>query len=409
MITFALKEPGTRQTEERRKELAKSETLIYLFVNYAGRSLKISTGVKVKPADWNKVAHRARKGVTGGEAINRYLDKLEIRAKELYHEMIADHGRIITERFRDEVSKAIPYRGQRETFLQFCQRYAKESQPGSSTGKIYHTTIEHLKSYRGAKDWEDIDGAWLQRYAGYLEGKGLAKNTVGKNIRYVKLFLNVATEKGINRNLAYKTTRFKNPQEESETIYLSENELLNMYGIEGLPPYIDRARDMFLIASFTGLRYSDFVQITVDNFAGGMIRHRTKKTGEAVIIPVHWTVRQIFEKYQGDLPPAISNQKMNTYIKSVAAGAGIKEPVIKHWTQGGVRTSKTFQKWELVTTHTARRSFATNAYIAGIPTVTIMKITGHRSERSFMKYIKISKYENAVLAASHPFFQEPGI
>ena len=57
-------------------------------------------------------------------------------------------------------------------------------------------------------------------------------------------------------------------------------------------------------------------------------------------------------------------------------------------------------------TYTARRSFATNAYLAGLPPISIMKITGHKTESSFMKYIKISEKENAIQLKGHEFFNQ---
>ena len=74
-------------------------------------------------------------------------------------------------------------------------------------------------------------------------------------------------------------------------------------------------------------------------------------------------------------------------------------------TKGGLRISETKPKFQLITTHVARRSFATNLYLAGIPSISIMKITGHRTERSFLKYIKISQEENAQKLMEHPYFQ----
>lgn len=62
------------------------------------------------------------------------------------------------------------------------------------------------------------------------------------------------------------------------------------------------------------------------------------------------------------------------------------------------------QKCELVKTHTARRSGATNMYLAGIPTIAIMKITGHKTEKEFMKYIKITEEQTAMELMNHPYF-----
>lgn len=74
-------------------------------------------------------------------------------------------------------------------------------------------------------------------------------------------------------------------------------------------------------------------------------------------------------------------------------------------TKGGMRQTRVLEKWQLITTHTARRSFATNAFLAGVPTISIMKITGHKSELVFMHYIKISSEQNALLMLEHDHFK----
>lgn len=117
-------------------------------------------------------------------------------------------------------------------------------------------------------------------------------------------------------------------------------------------------------------------------------------------------MRLILEKYDYELPKLPSNQKFNDYIKEVAKLAKINEPIYSDKQKGDFSFKKTVPKWELVTSHTARRSFATNAFIAGVPTISIMKITGHKTESSFMKYIKISDKENALRLRSHSFFNQ---
>ena len=99
-----------------------------------------------------------------------------------------------------------------------------------------------------------------------------------------------------------------------------------------------------------------------------------------------------------------SNQKFNDYIKEVSKLAGIKEAVKVEQTKGDLTTKKSEPKYKLVTSHTARRSFATNAYLADIQTISIMGITGHKTEKAFMKYIKISQEDNARKLMYHKFF-----
>ena len=137
-----------------------------------------------------------------------------------------------------------------------------------------------------------------------------------------------------------------------------------------------------------------------------VIKVKTQKTDELVLIPMNRIVCEIIEKYEGNLPNAISNQKMNDYLKEVGQLAKIKEVIEKVSTKGGKRIREKFYKYELITVHTARRSFATNAYLFNVPAISIMKITGHRTEKNFLKYIKISQEDNANKLINHPFFSQ---
>jgi len=145
-----------------------------------------------------------------------------------------------------------------------------------------------------------------------------------------------------------------------------------------------KARDMFLIGAFTGLRFSDFSRLKNQDITD-LIEIKTQKTGAKVAIPVHWVVKEIIESsydFSG-----MSNQKLNEYIKEVARLAGIDEQVTVNRNIGGQDVEETFPKYDLVSSHTVKRSFAANAYKAGVPTIAIMKITEHKRESNFLKYI----------------------
>jgi integrase len=117
-------------------------------------------------------------------------------------------------------------------------------------------------------------------------------------------------------------------------------------------------------------------------------------------------IQEILVKYNNELPKGFTNQGINRELKEIGKAAGINEKVSICLTRGGVRTDTLYIKHDLITSHTARRSFATNAYLAGIPTISIMKITGHKTEKAFMRYIKISQEDNANKLAEHPYFSQ---
>jgi integrase len=169
---------------------------------------------------------------------------------------------------------------------------------------------------------------------------------------------------------------------------------------------LDNVRDIFLIACYTGLRISDYSKIIQKNIIhdGKILKVLTEKTNEEVFIPLNSHVKLLLAKYNHSIK-MISQQRFNEYLKEVCELAKINEAITFYQTRGDERVQITLPKYKLVTSHTARRSFATNAFKAGLPTISIMKITGHKTERSFLKYIKITKEENAKLIMKHSFFK----
>jgi len=264
----------------------------------------------------------------------------------------------------------------------------------------YHATFGYLQEYakKAGKeiDFKDIDLDFYESFKEFLEKKGLALNTIGKKITVLKIFLNEATARGINTNFKYQSSRFRAITEQSESIYLDIEELDKIAGLDlTAKPKLDRVRDLFLVGCWTGLRFSDWNKVRPENIKNNLITLIQGKTGQLVVIPIHSTVKTVLDKYDGNLPKPISNQKFNDYLKEVARLADFKEGITKHITRAGKTETIFKRKWELVTTHTARRSFATNAYNMGIQSITIMAITGHRTETAFLKYIKVTPEQHA--------------
>lgn len=283
-----------------------------------------------------------------------------------------------------------------------------ESKPNPKTGRPvcykmrreYEVTFKYLQDYAFKEgktiDFKDIDLDFYDGFTQYLQSKKLAVNTIGKKIQTLKIFLNAAKDENKNSYEAYKSKKFKVLTEEAETIYLNESELAKLlkYDFSDNPTF-DQVRDLFLVGCWTGCRFSDIAQITPENISDDSIHLKQYKTGTPVIIPINSVVDAIIKKYNGSLPKAISNQKFNKYLKDIARLSEINESVHKSITKGGVKASKKYNKYELVTTHTARRSFSTNLYKSGFPTLSIMAITGHKTEKSFLKYIKVTPNEHA--------------
>ena len=166
---------------------------------------------------------------------------------------------------------------------------------------------------------------------------------------------------------------------------------------------------MFLIGAYTGLRVSDFNRLKPENIKKNnkgdkYIDITPRKTGKTVLIPIKRKLQEIFDKYDGKPPKGMSEQHINNALKEIAQLAKLNSTFTIEKTVGGKKLKTEYKKWELVTNHTARRSFCTNAYKAGLSTIDIMAISGHKSEAVFFKYIKITPSERLERLKQHPFF-----
>lgn len=277
---------------------------------------------------------------------------------------------------------------------------AKTGRPASYKQiREYNATFFHLKNFALENnmklDFADIDLSFYNDWVEYMQGLNLCQNTVGKKIMTLKIFLNAATEEGYNKYNHYKKKGFKILKEETESIYLTEDEIQKLYDLDLKGNPLEKVRDLFVVGCWTGLRFSDWNKVKRENINNGFLELKQQKTGGAVVIPLHPMVEAIIKKYKSQLPPLMTNQKFNFYLKEVAKKAGLKERIQKTITRGGVTVTTTYKKHELVTTHTGRRSFATNLYKADFPTLSIMQITGHKTESAFLTYIKVTPREHA--------------
>ena len=248
-------------------------------------------------------------------------------------------------------------------------------------GQLQDRINEYLKQNK-RKDMEiiELNEDFYNSFVNFLEEKGYKVNTIGYYIKCLKAVIN-------SLPLAQRATcEFVAPKkcakliEDVDNIYLNEDELASIANATIKTAYLDRVRDQFLLLAWTGCRYSDLDKLTKDNIITMNGREYFKliqqKTGAKVTIPVLPTTRSILEKYGYNLPKPMSNQKFNDYLKEVAKLAGL-------------------ENWQRVTAHTARRSFATNLYKRDFPTLMIMRITGHQTEKAFLGYIKVTEDENA--------------
>jgi integrase len=437
-ITFILKEPWVKQSiQNPKKEQTQSkdrkkgrknnpyETLVYMVFVYRGTRIRISTGEKIKNELWNPEKQRAKESQENPfyKNFNTRLDNIEIAVKNAVLNHLNTNTRLVPSLIKSELSEVVQPSPEKQpeqrgiTFFDAIQQYIDTCDKKAGTKMSYKMTKKVLSEYQDyskkAISFNDINLEFYFDFVNFLTIKQkYSKNTIGDHIKKVKVFMNYFFEKGLTSSLAHRSKLFSKPQEETDSIYLNENELLEIYKYDFTDNVkLDRVRDIFIIGCYTGLRFSDLGQLTPDKFIknGTQLKIKTIKTGETVIIPLHWTIKEILKKYNGGLPRRPSNQKMNTYLKDIGREAKFNDIISIGKTKAGLNVATNFKKWELITVHTARRSFATNMFLAGVPAISIMKLTGHNTERAFMKYIKVSQEQNADKLSMHPFFNKASL
>jgi integrase len=403
-VKFYLKDPNSENDPK-----CDNPTLIYLFWSFDGKRLKYSTGETIKPSEWNSnpKVQRVKKSVTGSIDINGYLNDLDAKVKAFYRIGVTNKDTVTPDYLREKLDDLKNGKNSKQSLFEFIDTYIKSIKAlrTASTIQIYNNTLSHLRAYKEYSrkniDFETITLDFYNDFTDYLiKEKDFSTNTIGKIIKTLKSFLNEATERGINTKLDFKSKRFKVVNQDSEKIYLSEAEIETLYKLDlSHHDKLDKVRDLFIIGCETGLRFSDLSQLKKENINDGLIKIRSQKTNEIVVIPLSKLVKNVLEKYKGNLPNSISNQKTNEYLKELGGKANLNQTIEITQNKGDTKIKLFKEKKDLITTHTARRSFATNLYLKGFPTISIMKITGHKTEKAFMKYLKISQEQNAELLA----------
>jgi integrase len=398
-----------------------SSTPIILFVQFNRVRYKISTNETIAPKYWDDKKQRVKSGLIGHAEFNRRLNTLKTTTETILREYQNENNlqNPSPEKFRELIKeKLYPETVTKESendLFRFCENYLLEYETklNPKTGKpispntlrVYKQAFRELQGFKSKHyknrpfNFEHIDYYFYTQFQKYLITDRLySTNTVGKHIKTLKSFFLEAHARGLMPN--FISSKFKSVSEKTDTIYLTVEELDTLFNLDlSNNPRLEKVRDLFLVGAWTGLRFSDYSDIKPENINDGFIELTTKKTNSEVVIPIHAHVEAIISKYKGvtfnSLPTSISNQKMNEYLKELGQLAGLDEKINITYTKGGKTISANYSKYELLSTHTARRSFATNQYLLGVPTITIMKLTSHQTEKAFMKYIRVTPKEHA--------------
>lgn len=429
------------------KDKAKENSSVQAIIRFKGQRYKIGVGETVIVKHWNSATHRCRvvRQYTESSYINARLDDWEKIIETVFSGfgLIVPTQKMIKDAIDAEIRKiniqtgGVSDKEEDQYFVNFALKYRDESHRKYETKKSYLTTINKLlafeKKYKVRLRFIDINIDFYNQFMNWMltstYKKGdkdiyYTKNYIGGLIKDIKTFMGQAKRQKLHNFTFHEDEEFKTEQEDTDSIYLSQEEIEKIYHLNfteeilinnGYDPRpnnlksaiksLNEERDRFLIGCFTALRHSDYSRLENANFQNELIGIWTVKKDKKVFVPMHHLLKAILERRDNILPRPISGQKHNKQIKEIGKLAGIDEEIQLTKTRGGTRVSTTGPKYEFITTHTARRSGATNMYLAGIDVKFIQDLLGHSKVEQTLNYIKVSAEDNAKRLKDHVYFK----
>ncbi len=373
------------------------------------KPFKYTTGEKVNPEQWE--GQRAKgpysagvntKLVTIGNEVNKIFNRLQdeqITPDILRGELDIALGR--------SNPKPVPVK-KKQFIADYITRYIDDIETGKRRNsrnpvkrfapgtirnfRAFKTKFSEYETARGKRfTFDHIDMKFYRHFIAWLD-QSHTINTTGKTIKQLKMIMQAALDDDVHTNVEFKKKRFMVVSELVDAIYLTADEINILCNYDAKGPH-KKARDLFVVGTLSAQRVSDWHQVNEKNIklspnGTKIISFKQKKTGTPVVIPfTDSRLLAIMREYDNELPK-MPDQKINKYIKVVCRLAGITD------------------KADQVTTHTARRSGCSNMYYAGLPIGKIMKVSGHKTESEFKKYIRVTDEENAEDLATHKYFSQ---
>lgn len=257
---------------------------------------------------------------------------------------------------------------------------------------------------------KDITHDMLRRFSDYLQKENLAKTSIANNVKQLLIIIRrLMIEKKIK---TFNIERVKTGRDTAMRVYLTEEELKKLKKIDlSLVEKLEGVRDLFLIQCYTSLRFSDAIRIArnpkpyfYEEDGRSYFKIIAQKTSQSLIIPLKREVLEILNN-RDFKKITMSMQYYNKHLKELCKFAGIDEEVIHSITRGGRRIETVKKKYEMVSSHTGRRTFITNAVLAGIPLMQIQAISGHTTTQSLLNYLHASNLEMAKRSFDNEFFK----
>ncbi len=387
-------------------------------ISVSGVSIFRSTGRSIETSQWDKKKCfvKAYVGKSTTTLLIQRLKELEIEILTLLDQFKNGKHQMSFVDFQAKLTALIKHadktrKGQsipNETLIEFIDQFVQDCEKGvrlspkrqrlkpSSIGS-YKTTKAYLLKFQeqtkkqiNLKDFTQND---IDSFSDFLIIKEeFAMNTHAKSMMDLLQIIKYAVKQKKIPAAKLLELEFDTRREDTDSIYLTEVEILQLLEIKDFDdPVHEQVRDVFVIGCFTAMRFSDYSTLDPSAIKNNRLEFVQKKTGGKVTIPIHPVVNTILKKYDNVLPKVPKNNEFNRIIKLVGEKLPcLHVPFTKQVTYGRELKELVDMKYSYLQTHTARRSFCSNEYLKGTDPLIIMSISGHRSHKSFMRYIKVS-------------------
>lgn len=386
---------------------------IQMVITFNGQRLKMFTGFRIDVDKFEADAQRANPRISNakketGSNINKHLVKLETAINKAFedytHLKTIPTTEDIKKAFNEAQGKNTIKRGTSffDVFNQFISEQGKENLWSVATYKKINTVRNTVIEFDSKLTFASFDKDRLLAYIHFLQSKKKYRNaTIAKQIKFIRWFLRWAKENKHNvkdETLQFKPKGKKGKQDDNKkVVFLTLDELKHLQEFDPQKDYLTRVKHVFLFCAFSGVRYSDAFNLKKIDVKNNTIEITTQKTEDALIIQLNKHSKAILDIYKdidfegGKALPVISNQKMNQYLKELCLLAGFNEVIKQTYYIGNQRIEDVKYKYEIIGTHTARRSFISNAVALGIPIETIIEWTGHADFKAMQSYLKIEQ------------------
>ena len=419
------------------------DTAVIAQFKYDGKKRRLGLDVTVPSERWNKGKQRLKilgsmhvNEVKDCEVLNTLLEAREALIRGIIHELTMDLGKAPSwEEFKAGWTRKLKGRQRASvhhlTFNQWVDEFISNA-PQRLNGKgqqIHPRTIQKYRTVQVQLDcfamrcvgrlltFDDWNRELLASYKRFRAEQGVSINTIAKDVKVLKLWLKEAYVRQLHDNRAHMEAYFNPSQVKTHKVHLTLSDLAILEAVElpkkaryGQPlTAMETVRDLFLLACWTGVRISDlkrFPELVKQawkangNSCPTTLSFVQAKTNSKVEVPLLDTPQRIINKYKGRLPLAMNEQKMNVTIKKVLTHAGLTRVMELPSTDPYKPKPKKQPLNELVTLHTARRTFATNMYSLQVLSVNeLMSLTGHESESALKAYLNIDRFETSSKAS----------